>query len=250
MEEKEKYIHIKPHKDPAFAGECAGVPCACCNHNINDDLFDIDIRRYYCRVEEYKMTLCKECLGELLSETAHVLHKSVKVNDTVWELVLCDDNVWRIFPMVVKSVSMYGSVRWVKTKEPTVWNIYAESDDTCMYKSFYDTGTTLFFTEEDARKALRKKNYENLSDKEWVEVINLNDLEVFETFVDKAKTDHDEALAYLSQWDQGEDNGEPEPYNGITGKLSCVHTIMNTQYMALWQAGIEAVTLYRAFKKK
>lgn len=75
--------------------------------------------------------------------------------DTVYELCKCDDGVYRIFPMVVKSVNEYGSVRFNKHSESyEVWNIYAEGDSTCMYKSFYDLGKTLFYKEEAAKEAL------------------------------------------------------------------------------------------------
>lgn len=81
-----------------------------------------------------------------------------KVGDTVWELCRCNDNVYRIFPMEVKQVVPYGSVRWVKEKDPTVWNVYATSDYTDMYKSFYDFGISVFKTKEDAEKHLSVLN--------------------------------------------------------------------------------------------
>ena len=43
----------------------------------------------------------------------------------------------------------------LKSGELSVWNIYAESDYTYMYKSFYDIGKTLFFTEKAAKEALK-----------------------------------------------------------------------------------------------
>lgn len=67
----------------------------------------------------------------------------------------CDD-VYRIFPMVVQQVVEHGSIRWVKEKEPTVWNIYATSYYTDMYKSFYDIGKTVFLTQAEAEKHLRE----------------------------------------------------------------------------------------------
>ena len=80
-----------------------------------------------------------------------------KVGDRVWELCRCDDGMYRIFPMTVTKISPYGSVRWIKDKEPTVWNIYATSDYTYMYKDFYDFGKTVFLTIEEAEKMLERK---------------------------------------------------------------------------------------------
>lgn len=49
-----------------------------------------------------------------------------------------------------------GSVVWKRGKEPTVWNIYATSDYTYMYKSFYDIGKTVFLTQSEAEEKLRE----------------------------------------------------------------------------------------------
>lgn len=78
-----------------------------------------------------------------------------KVGDIVWELCLCDDGNYKIFPMIVKTISEYGTLRQVK-KDITIWNIYAESDYTYMYKSFADFGKTVFSTKEEAEKKLEE----------------------------------------------------------------------------------------------
>lgn len=73
----------------------------------------------------------------------------------MWELCLCDDGNYKIFPMTVKTISEYGTLRRVK-KDKTIWNIYAESDYTYMYKSFVDFGKTVFNTKEEAEKKLEE----------------------------------------------------------------------------------------------
>ena len=78
-----------------------------------------------------------------------------KVGDIVWELCLCDDGNYKIFPMTVKTISEYGTLRQVK-KDKTIWNIYAESDYTYMYKSFADFGKTVFSTKEEAERMLEE----------------------------------------------------------------------------------------------
>lgn len=82
-----------------------------------------------------------------------------KVGATVWELCLCDDGNYKIFPMTVKTISEYGTLRQVK-KDITIWNIYAESDYTYMYKSFADFGKTVFSTKEEAVKKLEEMKNE------------------------------------------------------------------------------------------
>lgn len=149
--EKSKKISIQPVSDlfAAFNGIYAIEPCRCCGKpKKSAHLFEIND----------ETILCDECLTELYEEAGYALHKSVKLNDTVWELTCCNDGEWRIFPMTVKNICPHGAVIWVttedKAREPRVWNIYAESDYTSMYKSFYDEGVTLFFTEESANAAL------------------------------------------------------------------------------------------------
>ena len=92
---------------------------------------------------------------EDLEEQGLLMRLPCKVGDTVWELCLCDDGNYKIFPMVVKTISKYGALRQVK-KDITIWNIYAESDYTYMYKSFADFGKTVFSTKEEAEKKLEE----------------------------------------------------------------------------------------------
>ena len=96
---------------------------------------------------------------EDLEEQGLLVRLPCKVGDIVWELCLCDDGNYKIFPMIVKTISEYGALRQVK-KDITIWNIYAESDYTYMYKSFADFGKTVFSTKEEAEKKLEemKKN--------------------------------------------------------------------------------------------
>lgn len=91
-----------------------------------------------------------------VQEQGLLLKLPCRVGDTVWELCKCDDDVYRIFPMKVKQVVPYGSVRQIKGKKPIVWNLYAESDYTYMYKSFYEIGKTVFLTQVKAEVALEK----------------------------------------------------------------------------------------------
>nr|DAQ49819.1 MAG TPA: hypothetical protein [Caudoviricetes sp.] len=105
---------------------------------------------------EYKGLLL-EALGkyEDLEEQGRLLRLPVKKGDIVWELCECDDGVFRIFPMEVKVVAAFGELLRTSSRCCT-WNIYAESDYTKMYKSFYDIGTSVFLTEEKAREKLKE----------------------------------------------------------------------------------------------
>lgn len=79
------------------------------------------------------------------------------IGDTVYELVMCDDGEYRIFPMVVKNFNPYGALREVKNNEfdqYMVWNIYLESKFTYTYKHFSDFGKSVFCTMQEAEEAL------------------------------------------------------------------------------------------------
>ncbi len=103
------------------------------------------------------LELLIEKLGkyEDLEEQGRLLRLPVKKGDIVWELCECDDGVFRIFPMEVKVVIPYGELRYT-SRSYSMWNIYAESDYTKMYKSLYDIGTTVFLTKEEAEAKLKE----------------------------------------------------------------------------------------------
>lgn len=150
---RKKMITVEPYpgENTSFMGLYVPEPCTCCG--------SVDAQNMHVvHVGDQRMVLCSDCLEELRYQAGSALHKDIKVNETVWELVLCDDGKWHIFPMVVKSVRPYGAVRYTKKeKEPTVWNIYAEGDSTYMYKNFYELGKSWFYMEEEAKAALNGK---------------------------------------------------------------------------------------------
>lgn len=155
MDRKNIIISKFPDKRDMFCGFFLPEPCTCCGKDDKDTM-------HVLHINDDRLILCEDCLVDLYREIGYHFHESVKLNDTVWELVKCDDETWRIFPMVVKFIAPYGSIRQVKGEEPTIWNIYAESDYTYMYKSFYDAGKTLFFTEEDAKAALSEITFRKI----------------------------------------------------------------------------------------
>lgn len=125
-------------------------------NGLNED--ELAVISAFCLIERVENKKLKEY--EDLEQQGLLPKLPCKVGDTVWELCKCDDGIYRIFPMKVTQVIPYGSVRWVKGKEPTVWNIYAVSDYTDMYKSFYDFGKTVFLTQAEAEEALKRMERE------------------------------------------------------------------------------------------
>lgn len=53
---------------------------------------------------------------ERAEEQGLLVRLPCKVGDIVWELCLCDDGNYKIFPMTVKSISEYGTLRQVKKR--------------------------------------------------------------------------------------------------------------------------------------
>ena len=137
------------YKDPiantVLIKECGDKLCK----NICDDI------EYDCSKCGLEKALEKLADYEYLEEQGLLVRIPCKVGDTVCELCLCDDGNYRIFPMIVKTISEYGTLKQVK-KDITIWNIYAESDYTYMYKSFADFRKTVFSTKEEAEKKLEE----------------------------------------------------------------------------------------------
>ena len=101
-----------------------------------------------------KFNIGKSCkLADNIAE--HLLENGVivppcKKGDLVYELVLCDDEEYRVFDMRVGKVVHYGS-----TYNGEVWNVYLIGTYTYAYKSFYDFGKTVFLTRDAAEQALK-----------------------------------------------------------------------------------------------
>lgn len=82
--------------------------------------------------------------------------------------------------------------------------------------------------------------------KVYQEVVHIDDAEVVALFMEKCKQDQEEALSYLSQWDYGEEVGEQLAYSQIMEGLTFVNHIASDMYLAVWQTGVEGISLYRA----
>ena len=95
-----------------------------------------------------------------LEEQGRLIELPCKIGDTVWELCKCDDNKYRIFPMTVVDINAYGrpKPKRVKHENQPIYNIYAESDYTYLFASFYDIGRIIFLTKAEAEAALKEED--------------------------------------------------------------------------------------------
>lgn len=89
-----------------------------------------------------------------LEKQGRLIELPCAVGDTVWELCKCVDGMYRVYPGTVKVLVPQGSIRRIKNESPSIWNLYATSEYTYMYKSFSDFGKTVFTTKEAAEAKL------------------------------------------------------------------------------------------------
>lgn len=86
---------------------------------------------------------------EDLEEQKKLFIAPCAAGETVYDLALCDDGTYQIFPMRVCNVVPYGSIY-----DGKVWNVYLENKHTKAYRSFYDFGRTVFTDIDMAEEAL------------------------------------------------------------------------------------------------
>lgn len=78
------------------------------------------------------------------------------------------------------------------------------------------------------------------------ELADFTDLDVIGCFMKLEKEDPFAALSYLAQWDYGEDIGEElMTRRQIFEGLAFSKYAEDSGYLALWQIGVEGITLYR-----
>lgn len=83
----------------------------------------------------------------------------------------------------------------------------------------------------------------------YVEAVHLEDSETVECFLEMAGQDEERAVSFLAQWDFGENDGEPQGREEIAEGLLFVNRAEYGEYMAIWQTGVQGVTLYRRIAK-
>lgn len=79
----------------------------------------------------------------------------------------------------------------------------------------------------------------------YQEVINLEDSETVDIFLELQKESDSKAIEYLSGWDYGEQLTDTIlTRDQVFGQLSFVEYAETDQYLAVWQIGVTGVTLY------
>lgn len=88
-------------------------------------------------------------------------------------------------------------------------------------------------------------NYFDQAERLYVEVAHFEESGTVDRFNELERQDPDSAVSFLSQWDYGENDGDPETLSQMIDGLFFVNIVEWEDYMAIWQLGVTGVTLYR-----
>lgn len=123
-----------------FEGGC-GMTCEDCIH------YDV------CGFNEYKdfNEICS-----FFKDKSRIIELPCKVGQTVYDIVLCDDDIYRIYEMKIVAIEPFGSLYESKYFPDFIWNIYLTDDCSYAYRTFDDIGKKTFFSKEEAEKRLNE----------------------------------------------------------------------------------------------
>lgn len=79
-----------------------------------------------------------------------------KLGQTVYDIVLCDDDIYRIYEMKIAAIEPFGSLYESKYFPDFLWNIYLTDDCSYAYRTFNDIGKKTFFTKDEAEAKLKE----------------------------------------------------------------------------------------------
>ena len=79
-----------------------------------------------------------------------------KLGQIVYDVVLCDDDVYRIFKMKISEIEPFGSLYEGANCPAFLWNVFLTDNYTYAYRTFSDIGTKIFFSKEKAEERLKE----------------------------------------------------------------------------------------------
>lgn len=103
----------------------------------------------------------KEC-DDVEKHCSHFKDKSLiielpcKIGQIVYDVVLCDDDIYRIYEMKIVAIEPFGSLYESKYFPDFIWNIYLTDDCSYAYRTFDDVGKKTFFSKEEAEAKLKE----------------------------------------------------------------------------------------------
>lgn len=91
-----------------------------------------------------------------LLQSDRLIELSCKLGQTVYDIVLCDDDIYRIYKMKIAAIEPFGSLYESKYFPDFLWNIYLTDDCSYAYRTFNDIGKKTFFTKDEAEAKLKE----------------------------------------------------------------------------------------------
>ena len=89
-------------------------------------------------------------------DKSRIVELPCKLGQTVYDIVLCDDDIYRIYEMKIAAIEPFGSLYESKYFPDFLWNIYLTDDCSYAYRTFNDIGEKTFFTKEEAEAKLKE----------------------------------------------------------------------------------------------
>lgn len=81
-----------------------------------------------------------------------------KLGQIVYDVVLCDDDIYRIFKMKISEIKPFGSLYESTNRPAFLWNVFLTDDYIYAFRTFSDIGTKIFFSKEKAEERLKELN--------------------------------------------------------------------------------------------
>lgn len=91
-----------------------------------------------------------------LLQSDRLIELPCKLGQTVYDIVLCDDDIYRIYEMKIAAIEPFGSLYESKYFPDFLWNIYLTDDCSYAYRTFNDIGKKTFFTKDEAEAKLKE----------------------------------------------------------------------------------------------
>lgn len=92
-------------------------------------------------------------------QSDRVVELPCKLGQIVYDIVLCDDDIYRIYEMKIAAIEPFGSLYESKYFPDFLWNIYLTDDCSYAYRTFNDIGKKTFFTKDEAEAKLKEIKY-------------------------------------------------------------------------------------------
>ena len=89
-------------------------------------------------------------------DKSRIIELPCKIGQIVYDVVLCDDDIYRIYEMKIVAIEPFGSLYKSKYFPDFIWNIYLTDDCSYAYRTFDDVGKKTFFTKEEAEARLKE----------------------------------------------------------------------------------------------